>query len=123
MDNLNNTDLLKNEQIINTSIFFRSTNRTLTWRLDHDHYFYNTANTRRLIHRAFNDWANYTLLTFREAADHEKVDFNLAFVFGEHGDGFPLNDGRGGTLAHAFPPWFSRPGEVHFDMTEKWSNK
>ena len=61
-------------------------------------------------------------LTFREASENAKADFNLAFVTGEHADGFPL-DGPEGTLAHAFYPWTPyKRGEAHFDAAERWSD-
>lgn len=95
----------------------RSKNRTLTWKLDHDHSFHDTAKTRRHIEEAFNYWAKYTDLTFREVDENEQADFNLAFVTGEHGDG------RGGVLAHAEYPWKRYRGQIHFDSTERWSHK
>ncbi len=89
--------------------------------MDHDHDFYHSKKTRQNIQQAFNDWASHTELTFREVTGSEKADFNLAFEYGNHTDGFPF-DGRGGTLAHAFYPWDSYSGHIHFDTTEKWSH-
>ncbi len=101
--------------------FPRPTNRTLKWKLEHDHFFYDSKKTRQHIQQAFDDWAKHTQLTFREVTGLEKPDFNLAFVYGDHADEYPL-DGRGGTYAHAFHPWHRYRGYIHFDSTEKWSD-
>jgi hypothetical protein len=53
---------------------------------------------RQYIQEAFNDWAKHTGLTFRQAIGYEKADFNLAFVYGHHGDGFPLGGSTLGIL-------------------------
>ena len=89
--------------------------------MDHDHGFYDSTKTRQRIQQAFNDWANHIELTFREVSQHEKADFELTFVNGDHADGYPF-DGRGGQIAHAFDPWQRYPGQIHFDSTEKWSD-
>ncbi|CAF3065162.1 unnamed protein product, partial [Rotaria sp. Silwood2] len=99
----------------------RSTNRTLTWKLDHDHFFYDLTKTNQQIQQAFDDWASYTKLTFRQATAQEKADFNLVFAYGNHSDEYPF-DGRDGVLAHAFPPEHYYRGYVHFDSTEIWSD-
>jgi hypothetical protein len=52
---------------------------------------------------------------------HENADFNLAFTYGDRADTF-TSDGRGGDLAHAYYPWQSRSGQIHFDSAEKWSS-
>ncbi|CAF1208494.1 unnamed protein product [Rotaria sordida] len=98
------------------------TNRTLTWKLDYDHSFYDVIKTSRQIEQSFNDWARYTKLTFRQVTEQEDVDFNLAFESGQHSDAYPF-DGRDGTLAHAFYPWQHGRGQIHFDSTEKWTDK
>ncbi|CAF4587828.1 unnamed protein product [Rotaria sp. Silwood1] len=92
------------------------------WKLECDHPFYDLTKINRQIERSFNDWARYTKLTFRQAAEHEDADFNLAFEYGEHSDG-SIFDGRDGTLAHAFYPWQHNRGQIHFDSTEKWTDK
>ncbi len=103
-------------------IIFRPTNRTLTWKLRHDHFFYNSKKTRLHIQQAFDDWASHSELSFREVTEEKETDFILSFEYGNHADGFAF-DGRGGTLAHDFLPWENYPGFVHFDSTEKWSHK
>ena len=89
--------------------------------MGHHRGFYDSKKFRQRIQQAFNDWVNHTELTFREVSQHEKADFELAFVYGDHGDEYPL-DGRGATLAHAFYPWDRFPGHIHFDSSEKWSD-
>ena len=100
----------------------RPKNRTLTWKLNSNNLPFGKSKVRKYVEEAFNDWAVHAGLTFREAPEHAKADFNLAFVDNEHGDGAPF-DGPGLTLAHAFLPWDSqRRGEAHFDLTEPWSD-
>ncbi|CAF4245730.1 unnamed protein product, partial [Rotaria magnacalcarata] len=99
-----------------------STNRTLTWKLDYDHSLYDSRKTYQDIQQAFDDWARYTELTFREATEGEKADFNLAFVSGDHSDGTPF-DGPGEQVSHSFLPENSYAGHIHFDSTEKWSHE
>ena len=36
--------------------------------------------------------------------DEQPADLNLAFVYSDHGNGFPTTGGRGGQLAHVFLP-------------------
>lgn len=55
------------------------------------------------IQAALNEWAKVTSLTFTRVTSNAKVDINIKFVTGSHGDGYPF-DGPGGTLAHAFYP-------------------
>ncbi|CAI9772021.1 unnamed protein product [Fraxinus pennsylvanica] len=43
-------------------------------------------------------------------------NLQIAFVYGEHGDGYPF-DGPGGVLSHAFQP---TNGRMHFDASEDW---
>ncbi|CAF2816696.1 unnamed protein product [Rotaria sp. Silwood2] len=99
----------------------RSTSRTLIWKLDHDHFFYDITKTSQQIQQAFDDWASYTKLTFRQATAQEKADFHLVFAYGNHSDEYPF-DGRDGVLAHAFPLEHHHRGYVHFDSSEIWSD-
>ncbi|CAF1375406.1 unnamed protein product [Rotaria sordida] len=91
-------------------------NTTLKWRLNNEIPKFGREKTRSLIQEAFNDWARYAPLKFREATDDEKAEFSISFHAGDHDDGYPF-DGAGGTLAHAF---FPTDGKVHFDSTEDW---
>ncbi len=75
--------------------------------------------TRAYIQEAFNDWARYAPLQFREAVPGEKPDFTISFRDGNHDDGYPF-DGPGGVLAHGF---FPTDGRVHFDISEDWTDK
>ncbi|NXW75972.1 MMP7 protein, partial [Hirundo rustica] len=72
------------------------------------------------IKRAFRVWSDVTPLRFRRVYLRQ-ADIEIKFARREHGDGFPF-DGKGGTLAHAFPPGEGRGGDAHFDNDEKWSD-
>ncbi|NXO26866.1 MMP7 protein, partial [Cisticola juncidis] len=71
------------------------------------------------IKRALMVWSDVTPLRFRRVF-LGRADIEIRFARREHGDGFPF-DGKGGTLAHAFPPGEGRGGDAHFDNDEKWS--
>ncbi|XP_013387678.1 matrix metalloproteinase-16-like [Lingula anatina] len=75
------------------------------------------ADVDREIARAFQVWSNVTPLRFIRR-DTGKVDIEIKFVAGSHGDGNPF-DGRGRTLAHAYFPQFG--GDAHFDEDEPWT--
>ncbi|CAF1041064.1 unnamed protein product [Didymodactylos carnosus] len=97
--------------------------QTLTWKLNGNRSPFINTKTRKYIQQAFDDWASHAELNFREATENAKADFNLAFLSGDHGDGFPL-EGPGLTLAHAFYPRDpDYRGEAHFDLSEEWSDK
>jgi matrix metalloproteinase-17 (membrane-inserted) len=91
----------------------------LKWKLNNHIAKFGKDKTRVHIVEAFNDWARYVPLKFREAIDNEKSDFAIDFSSGEHNDGYAF-DGPGGTLAHAF---FPTDGRIHFDSTEEWTDK
>ena len=101
------------------SVRRRRPNTTLKWTLHNDLPKFKRDKTRGLIKEAFNDWARYAPLTFREASKNEKADFNISFLADDHSDGFAF-DGTGGTLAHAF---FPKDGRIHFDAVEEWTDK
>ncbi|CAF1082970.1 unnamed protein product [Adineta ricciae] len=94
-------------------------NTTLKWRLDGNTPKFSKDSIRSHVQEAFDDWARYAPLKFREVQGDEKPNFLISFETGEHKDGFPF-DGAGGTLAHAF---FPTDGKVHFDSTEEWTDK
>ncbi|XP_077192258.1 matrix metalloproteinase-9 isoform X2 [Paroedura picta] len=70
--------------------------------------------------RAFRVWSDVTPLTFTRK-ESGKVDIEIRFGTGEHGDGYPF-DGKDGLLAHAFPPGKdTNSGDAHFDDDEHWT--
>ncbi|NXT72203.1 MMP7 protein, partial [Chaetops frenatus] len=71
------------------------------------------------IKRALTVWSDVTPLQFRRVY-LSSADIEIKFARRDHGDGFPF-DGRGSTLAHAFPPGEGYGGDAHFDDDEKWS--
>ncbi|NWR43005.1 MMP7 protein, partial [Regulus satrapa] len=72
------------------------------------------------IKRALMVWSDVTPLKFRRVYTGS-ADIEIKFARREHGDGAPF-DGKGGTLAHAFPPGEGRGGDAHFDDDERWSD-
>ena len=94
-------------------------NTTLKWTLTDDIPKFGREKTRAYVQEAFNDWARYAPLQFRESIPGEKPDFTISFRNGDHDDGYPF-DGPGGVLAHGF---FPTDGRVHFDKTEDWTEK
>lgn len=70
------------------------------------------------LNKAFQVWAKYSKLTFREV-NSESADILVFFEKGYHGDGYPF-DGPGQVLAHAFFPGTGRGGDAHFDEEEEW---
>lgn len=98
---------------------FSRPNSTLIWKIVGEIPKLGSAKTRLHIQEAFDDWAKYAPLKFREATGDEKPHFQISFVEGDHDDGYPF-DGAGGTLAHAF---FPTDGKVHFDLNEEWTDK
>ncbi|XP_047949297.1 metalloendoproteinase 3-MMP-like [Salvia hispanica] len=74
-------------------------------------------NAMEPVARAFQKWDSSTHFTFARAQTNQNADLVIGFHNGDHGDGSPF-DGRGGTLAHAFPP---TNGRFHYDADERWS--
>ncbi|CAF5099097.1 unnamed protein product, partial [Rotaria sp. Silwood1] len=97
------------------------TNRTLTWKLDYNHSVYDSSKIREDIQQAFDDWARYTELSFREVTEGEKADFNLVFISDDHSDEVPF-DGPRGQISHSFPLGSHSAGYIHFNSAEKWSH-
>ncbi|EJW87014.1 matrixin family protein [Wuchereria bancrofti] len=64
---------------------------------------------------AFEEWSAVTQLNFIEVTRNGNI--KIAFVSGNHGDGYSF-DGPGKILAHTlFPPY----GLIHFDADERWA--
>ena len=81
--------------------------------------WFGEGKTRALIQEAFNDWAKYAPLTFREVSPYDQADFELAFVHRYH-DEIRRFDGPGGTLAYAYSP---PSGLIRFEAEEPWTDK
>merc|ERR1719186_942207 len=71
----------------------------------------------REIKKALDLWAKVSNLEFEEKK-HGKVNIEIRFETGDHGDDDPF-DGPGNILAHAFFPTFG--GDAHFDNEELWT--
>ncbi len=54
-------------------------NTTLKWKLNSETSKFEKSKTRSLIQEAFNDWAKYTPLQFRQANAGENAEFNINF--------------------------------------------
>ncbi|KAL8571084.1 hypothetical protein ACOMHN_010545 [Nucella lapillus] len=76
---------------------------------------------RTALKKAFEVWSEPSQLTL--TFDPVNPDIRVSFLQREHGDGRTnAFDGRGGLLAHAFPPGDQElSGDIHFDSDEKWS--
>ncbi|XP_056626140.1 matrix metalloproteinase-17b [Triplophysa dalaica] len=76
---------------------------------------------RSLVYYSLRVWADPTQLEFHEVRGPEGADFQIDFLHGPHGDGFPF-DGAGGSVGHAFfPSDPDRAGGVHLDAEEEWA--
>ena len=69
------------------------------------------------IETALDTWAGLIPRTFPQTSTTSNAQFQVNFVTGDHGDGFPF-DGSGNILAHAFYP---QDGRIHFDDAESWA--
>lgn len=69
------------------------------------------------IQRAFDVWAAVAPIEFVHKREG-RVNIDIRFASGEHGDGDPF-DGPGNTLAHAYFPQYG--GDAHFDDQEYWT--
>ncbi|KAK9879749.1 hypothetical protein WA026_006812 [Henosepilachna vigintioctopunctata] len=67
--------------------------------------------------QAFNKWSEHSNIMF-EAATYGKIDIEIKFVKGQHGDETPFT-GPGNVVAHAFFP--TSGGDIHFDDYETWT--
>jgi hypothetical protein len=86
------------------------------------------ARQRDITREAFARWQAICGLRFREAADPETAQLNVAFHRGSHGDGNAFDEAGGpdgNTLAHAFfppPVGGTWAGALHFDEFEQWKD-
>ncbi|CAG7723747.1 unnamed protein product [Allacma fusca] len=71
--------------------------------------------------KAFNVWADYSNLRFKQKPANTDADILISFRRGYHGDSYPF-DGKGHVLAHAYYPndYEGLAGDVHFDEDEDW---
>ncbi|CAN6702635.1 unnamed protein product [Malus baccata var. baccata] len=72
---------------------------------------------REAVARVLATWAGNTHFSFSQSQNYKNADLTISFGKGDHGNGNPF-DGRGGILAHAFPP---TNGRFHYDADEAWA--
>lgn len=84
---------------------------------------------RDIIRESFARWAAVSSLTFPEVGASQASNLSVAFHRGDHGDGYPFDEGggpSGNTLAHAFfppPSGGTWAGSLHFDEFETWKDQ
>uniref|UniRef100_A0A3B5RE38 Matrix metalloproteinase-18-like n=1 Tax=Xiphophorus maculatus TaxID=8083 RepID=A0A3B5RE38_XIPMA len=83
--------------------------RTISYRIAGENLPFPASRTHKAIRRALKLWSSVSLIKFRRRAAKE-ADVGIAFVSGDHGDGFPFS-GKGGALAHAFLPGLGIGGD------------
>ncbi|KAF2316198.1 hypothetical protein GH714_041539 [Hevea brasiliensis] len=86
----------------------------LTHRFQSDVQVIDEQVLRSVCSNAFQKWADVTKFTFQEAPAGSPANIIIGFYRGTHNDNNPV-DGRGNTLAHAFPP---RDRRFHYDADE-----
>ncbi|RZC64472.1 hypothetical protein C5167_008162 [Papaver somniferum] len=116
----------KKESSLHTVSHFTFIPGNPRWRRSKSHLTYRFSSTvpvidvntlRAVCSSAFARWAEVTHFTFSEAV--HQADIVIGFHRGDHGDGIRNSfDGRGNTIAHAFPP---EDGRFHYDADDKWS--
>jgi len=94
------------------------------------YYLHNTAlplnasDVQAALQAVLAEWSTYAAITFTPAATAEAgTSIDIAFLSGDHGDGFPF-DPYGAVLAHTFyPPPNPEPiaGDMHLNHDEAWS--
>ena len=85
------------------------------------------AQKKAAFQEAFQLWSDVTPLNFEEVHT-SNADIVIAFEVGDHGDGYPFDNGgslnSSNVLAHAFfppPAGGALAGNVHFDDYENWT--
>ncbi|OXA40508.1 Matrix metalloproteinase-25 [Folsomia candida] len=112
-ENLGLGNLLRRKKRYVAGAFFWQ-KRELTYRISKfSETDFSPEVTMREVDRAFELWGNATNLHFVKSPGGV-VDIELKFAKSVHGDIEPF-DGRGITLAHAFPPGPEIGGDIHFD--------
>ncbi|XP_045471209.1 matrilysin-like isoform X2 [Harmonia axyridis] len=93
--------------------------RNITYRINKYPTKLKRDNVDSIIRKAFDLWAKHAEINFESRKNsNEKVDMDISFITGKHGDDTPF-EGPEGVLAHAFFPKFG--GDVHFDDSEEWT--
>ncbi|KAK6153340.1 hypothetical protein DH2020_012979 [Rehmannia glutinosa] len=69
------------------------------------------------LEHALKEWSSVTPFKFYYVKNVSRAEIKFSFMSGDHGDGYPFGDPRGG-LGHGFAP---PDGRVHFDVNQNWS--
>ncbi|XP_075404727.1 matrix metalloproteinase-26 [Tenrec ecaudatus] len=92
----------------------------LTYRIINYPYGLKRSTVKGIVRAAVSIWSSVTPLVFEEV-ENQDANIRMSFWTLDHGDGLPF-DGPGGVLGHAFLPYSTRPGVIHFDKDEYWSS-
>lgn len=98
----------------------------LTWYLDLSNFNEIKSDnlTRRIIETIIvtvtNNWSRTPLIHFEQVYSKKRSNIIIKFLNGSHNDDYDF-DGPGKVLAHAFYPAKGLGGDIHFDLSEKWT--
>ncbi|CAL8075163.1 unnamed protein product [Orchesella dallaii] len=125
-------DMIENEHMNSSTVSHKIPGWSRRWRSSRIFYKINNFPNsgihpevvRKEIRRAFRLWEGATNLKCEELAqdDNRKVEIEISFELGLHGDGYPFVNSAGTPVAHAFfPDADNFKGDIHFDNNRLWT--